>query len=81
MKERKKKNLLTTTMQYTLAKENHITVVERSTPSMPAAYDLNHSKYTVQKITDEWKNRITTLVRNNGNKKAKKKQKPSATNT
>ena len=28
---------------------------ERSTPSMPAAYDLSHSKYTVQKITKEWK--------------------------
>jgi len=51
---------------------------------MPAAYDLNHSKYTVQKITSEWKRkiRITTLVRNNENKKEKKsKQKPSATNT
>jgi len=22
---------------------------------MPATYDLNHSKYTVQKITNEWK--------------------------
>ena len=27
LRRRKKKNLLTTTMQYTLAKENHITVV------------------------------------------------------
>jgi len=42
---------------------------------MPTVYDLNHSKYTVQKITNEWKKiRITTLVRNNGNKKSKKKQ-------
>ena len=56
---------------------------ERSTPSMPAAYDLNHSKYTVQKLTNEWeKIRITILLRNNGNKKAKKnKKKPSATIT
>jgi len=55
---------------------------------MPAAYDLNHSKYTVQKITNEWKtknlNNNTKLrkVRNNENKKRKKeKQTPSATNT
>ena len=46
----------------------------RITPatSMPAAYDLNYSKYTVQKITNEWKKRkiwITTLVRNIENKK------------
>jgi len=49
---------------------------------MPAAYDLNHSKYTVQKITNEWKKRkikITTLVRNNENKK-KKKEKQTKTN-
>jgi len=43
---------------------------------MPAAYDLNHSKYTVQKMTNEWKKiRITTLVRNNGNKKKQKSKK------
>ena len=52
---------------------------------MPAAYDLNHFKYTAQKISYEWKkekNRITTLLRNNETKKKKKsKQKPSATNT
>jgi len=51
---------------------------------MLAAYDLNHSKYAVQKIANEWerkKIRITTLVRNNENKKRKRKQKPSATNT
>ena len=43
---------------------------------MPAAYDLNHSKYTVQKLTNEWeKIRITILLRNNGNKKAKKQKK------
>jgi len=44
---------------------------------MPAAYDLDHSKYTAQKITNEWKKRkitITTLARNNENKKEKEKQ-------
>ena len=47
---------------------------------MPAAYDLNHSKYTIQKITNEWKkknlNNNTKLrkVRNNENKKKKKKR-------
>jgi len=41
---------------------------------MPAAYDLNHSKYTVQKITNEWKkkrlnnNTKLGMVRNNENK-------------
>jgi len=53
---------------------------------MPASYDLNHSKYTVQKIVQmngKRKIRITTLVRNNENKNRKKKskQKPSETNT
>ena len=54
---------------------------------MPAAYDLNYSKYTVQKITNEWKKRkiwITTLVRNIENKKKRKwkaNKKLSATNT
>ena len=57
---------------------------------MPAAYDLNHSKYTVQKITNEWKKK--NLNNNTGEKQWKqkrekqkktkqKKQKPSATNT
>jgi len=47
---------------------------------MPAAYDLNHSKYTIQKITNEWKkknlNNNTKLrkVRNNENKKRKRKE-------
>jgi len=48
---------------------------------MPAAYDLNQSKYTVQKITNEWKkkrmNNNTKLrkVRNNGKNKSKKEKK------
>jgi len=45
---------------------------------MPAANDLNHSKYTVQNITNEWKkkklNKNIKLrkVRNNEKKKANK---------
>ena len=59
---------------------------------MPAAYDLNHSKYTLQKITNGWKkknlNNNTKLwkVRNNDNKKNNEKEKKknkqnTATNT
>jgi len=50
--------------------KDHITscdrLPERSTPSVPAAYDLNHSNCTVQNMTDKWnkwkeKSRITIL--------------------
>ena len=68
--ERKKKNLLTTTKQYSLDKiKSHYgcgRLPERSTPSMLAAYDLNHSKYMVQKITNEWKKK--NLNNNTGEK-------------
>jgi len=43
---------------------------------MPAAYDLNHSKYTVQKIANEWEkmnnNAKLKKVRNNEKQKKKK---------
>jgi len=50
--ERKKKNLLTTTMQYTLAKENHITVVvgcrkgQRHQCRPPMTYIIPSIQYT-----------------------------------
>ena len=54
---------------------------------MPAAYDLNHSNYTVQKITHECKkkknlNNKTKLrmVRNNENKKKERKRKAKKPN-
>jgi len=55
-RKKNKKNFFTTTKRHNNVKLTESftscgTLPERSTPSMPAAYDLNHSKCTVQNKT------------------------------